>query len=69
MGCRHATGYTPPMITALICVAAALWIPGLVLLVVCTRRAPVGFEDAAGFHVIEEPAQPVGMLASPLHAG
>jgi len=43
------------MVTLLLCIAAALWIPGLVILVVSMRRAPRGFEDAEGFHVVPEP--------------
>lgn len=45
------------MFTVLLCIAAALWIPGLVILVVSVRRAPRGFEDANGFHEIPEREQ------------
>ncbi len=43
------------MISAVICVAAILWIPGLVIFAVSAQRAPRGFEDADGFHEIVEP--------------
>lgn len=41
------------MIIVLLCLAA-LWIPGLVILLVSARNAPQGFEDASGFHEIPE---------------
>jgi hypothetical protein len=56
------------MVTALICVIGALWIPGLILLVVSARHAPVGFEDAAGFHAVEEHARHQSILGSAVHA-
>ncbi len=54
------------MVTALLCLLAALWIPGLYLLVVSVRRAPVAVEDENGFHVIEQPVMRSGMLGAPV---
>lgn len=56
MGTWRGIRYGQRMITAVLCFIAALWIPGLILLLVSARRAPVGFEDATGFHAVEEPA-------------
>ena len=41
------------MLTAVGLTFAALWIPGLAVLINALRRAPVGYEDATGFHVTE----------------
>jgi hypothetical protein len=56
------------MITAVLCFIAALWIPGLILLLVSVRRAPVGFEDAKGFHAVEEHACHEVVFASVVRA-
>lgn len=58
------------MITAVICVFAALWVAGLAVFLFGARRAPLGFEDAAGFHTVdEEHAQHEHVLGSAVRAG
>lgn len=52
MGRLAAGGYTRRMLTALFAIFAALTLPGLVILLVSARRAPVGFEDDRGFHTV-----------------
>lgn len=52
------------MITAVLTLFAAFVTAGLVIMLVAARRAPVGFEDADGFHAVEEPARTHAMLAA-----
>ncbi len=40
------------MITVAICVVAVIWIAGLVIFIIGTRRAPFGEEDEDGFRVV-----------------
>lgn len=68
MGLHEECGYTPPMVTAFIFLFAALWISGFYLLVVATRRAPVGFEDADGFHVVEQQSKADAALGAAVSA-
>jgi hypothetical protein len=42
------------MLTAIIVAVFAIWISGLVILIVSVRRAPHGVEDENGFHVVPE---------------
>jgi hypothetical protein len=42
------------MLTTAVCAVAALWISGLVILLVSARRALVGEEDENGFRVVTD---------------
>lgn len=65
MGCGHAAGYTLRMISALLWTFVALALPGLFVLVASARRAPVGYEDASGFHAVDAEMLPdAGLVAS-----
>lgn len=57
-----------PMLTAALCIAAALWTPGLVILAVSARRAPRGFEDERGFHEIAEPQEGSPVYGATAHS-
>jgi hypothetical protein len=54
MGCRNGGAYSRRMLSALLIAAAAVWVSGVVLVIVHVRRAPVAVEDETGFHVISE---------------
>jgi hypothetical protein len=68
MGGGHGMGYSQPMFTALLTVFVALSISGLVMLLVAARRAPVGFEDEAGFHAIESRSRHEAVLGAAIRA-
>lgn len=58
MGKVPGVCYPLGMFTALILLAAAIWIPGTILLIVHARLAPVGIEDEHGFRVVtSQPAR------------
>jgi hypothetical protein len=53
------------MLTVLLSLVAAIWIAGLVILVVGARRAPRGYEDERGFHAVSDAEQ----ATAPYHHG
>jgi hypothetical protein len=56
------------MFTALLTVFALLSVAGLIVMAIAARRAPVGFEDAQGFHAVESSARPASVMGAAIRA-
>jgi hypothetical protein len=68
MGCDAHSRYPLRMITAAISLFAISSVSGLVVLFAAARRAPVGFEDENGFHVVETATPSVAVFVAPASA-
>ncbi|MGH8018190.1 MAG: hypothetical protein ACREIA_07845 [Opitutaceae bacterium] len=45
------------MLTGVLVTAAVVWAIAAVFTFICVRRAPEGFEDETGFHLVKAPAR------------